>query len=162
MRKWCRPQFSKYKLKHQISNIYISYLHFYTFYIFILSIFIYSFYILYIFHIHVFYMYFCIFPYSYKFIFSYSHSCIFSYFHTVFVFYIFYFDFSIICLSDYVLLYIWLNGCVLSCVNVCIVCFCACIFSYLLRWVSNERQEGGGEGAYSMARIWSHGLECTA
>ena len=52
-----------------------------------------------------FYIYVCIFPYLYIFIFSYYHNCIFLYFHR-FLFFI-YFNLSIICVSYYVLLYMY-------------------------------------------------------
>ena len=56
-----------------------------------------------------------------------------------FCFFIFYFNFPIICVGDYVLLYMWWM-CVWLYVNVCITCFCACILFYLLWRVSYEMQ----------------------
>ena len=47
----------------------------------------------------------CIFEYLYIFIFSYYHNCIFLYFHTFLYFYVFYLNFSIICVNDYVIMY---------------------------------------------------------
>ena len=69
------------------------------------------------------------FPYLCIFIFSYFHNSIFSSFYTF-----------IICVSDYVLLFMLLNVCVQLYVHVCNICFCACILSYLLWWGSHERQ----------------------
>ena len=74
-----------------------------------------------------FYLHICTFPYLYIFIFSYFHNYIFSCFHT-FVFFIFlYFLFFIV----WVIIYYC---------NVCMVFFCACILSYLLWRVSDERK----------------------
>ena len=65
----------------------------------------------------------------------------FSYMFGVFyTFYVFFKNFSIICVSDYKLLFMRLNVCVTLNVNVCMVYLCACIQSYLLWRVSNERQ----------------------
>ena len=127
-------------------------------------IYIYFFFVLfYISHIYIFlhvYVYISIFVYfifSYFIIvFSYFHN---SFFHTFLVFCILYFNFSIICVSDYVLLYMWLNVCVWLYVNVCIACFGACVLSYLLSRLSHERQgwEGclvNGQNLISWARVY--------
>ena len=57
----------------------------------------------------------------------------FLYFHTFVSFwYIFYFHLFIIYVSDYVLLYMWLDVCVCLCVNVCIACPRAWIVIYIV------------------------------
>ena len=57
----------------------------------------------------------------------------FLYFHTFVSFwYIFYFHLFIIYVSDYVLLYMWLDVCVCLCVNVCIACLRAWIVIYIV------------------------------
>ena len=58
-----------------------------------------------------------------------------------YIFHIFCFNFSMICVSDYVLLSMSLNVCVQLYVNVCMVFLCAFILSYSLCQVSHERQE---------------------
>ena len=79
-----------------------------------------------------FYLYINRFPYFYISMFS----CIFLFY----IFNIFNFNSSIICVSDYVLLYMWLNVCFWLCINLCIAYFCASILSYLLCRASHEKQ----------------------
>ena len=71
----------------------------------------------YIFHIDIFldvHSYIPIFKFSYM-------------FGVFYTFYVFFKNFSIICVSDYVLLFMRLNVCVTLNVNVCMVYLCACI-----------------------------------
>ena len=83
---------------------------------------------------YVFHLYIFLHVYLYVFIILYFHIFI----HFCFSF--FYFNFSIICVSEYVLLYMWLNVCVGLYVNVCKACLCFCILSYLLWQLPNKRQ----------------------
>ena len=97
------------------------------------------------------------------------HICVFLYFHIFIIVYFhifiqfcflyflyFYFNVSMICVSDYLLLHMWLNVCVYLYVNVGMVFFCACILSYLLWQVSHERQ-----GMLTQWPAPNHGLEYT-
>ena len=113
----------------------------YSFFLYIFTFFTYSF----TFFTSVFlYMYIFIFLYLYNFRFSSSYNCMFSYFLTflVFLYFLYFFlNFSIICVSASILLYMLLNVWVWFCVNVCSRYLCACTYSYLLWRVFIENQE---------------------
>ena len=71
-----------------------------------------------------------------------------------YIFYIFHFNFSIICVSDYVLLYMWLNVCVIIC-----WCMYVSVLLIVLHTVAGVSLEAGD--VFSMGSTWSHGLDYT-